>query len=277
MSPQQHCRWPATLGGLRAFWGQTANLGRGSVVLPGPFWQVLALVAGDKWRRHQAPDSSSSRALRLYEPRSEQDPGVGGGEGQLRAATKGRCLDREGGTMLRPVTCLLCDTDGLLLGTERLCSVVFRETCGRSGRNHTWDVQSLVRKLVRHLRKHNIPSAAAASSGSASLEMKTSRNKEFFGLFRHLVLGDDPGVKSGKPEPDIFLACAKRLSPPPPVEQGLVVEDAPNGLQAALAAGMQAVTAPDGPLSHDLTAKATPVLDSLQDFRPELFGLPSYG
>jgi HAD superfamily hydrolase (TIGR01509 family) len=79
---------------------------------------------------------------------------------------------------------------------------------------------------------------AVASSGD---RIKVEANLRAIGVepgrFGTVVAGED--VEHKKPAPDIFLAAARRLGVPP--AGCCVVEDAPNGIRAAKAAGMRCV------------------------------------
>uniref|UniRef100_A0A1B6C8D4 Uncharacterized protein n=1 Tax=Clastoptera arizonana TaxID=38151 RepID=A0A1B6C8D4_9HEMI len=132
-------------------------------------------------------------------------------------------------------------------------------------------------RLVRHLSQNKIPIALATSSGKASVEAKMKGHKDLFSLFHHAVIGSsDPEVKAGKPAPDVFLICASRYPDKPDPSKCLVFEDAPNGVLAAKRAKMQVVMIPEKKPTEEQRSHATLVLDSLLDFKPELFGLPPF-
>lgn len=59
--------------------------------------------------------------------------------------------------------------------------------------------------------KHLLHEVVPYSSHKRHFELKTQRHSELFSLMHHVVLGDDPDVKKGKPSPDVFLAAAKRF------------------------------------------------------------------
>ncbi|CAL1676845.1 unnamed protein product [Lasius platythorax] len=139
------------------------------------------------------------------------------------------------------------------------------------------DLMPGVEKLLLHLKKNNVPIALATSSSQESSDLKTQKWKNVFNLFNHKVYGgSDLEVSHGKPSPDIFLIAAKRFPDNPDPSKCLVFEDSPNGVQAGLAAKMQVVMVPDPQLPKHLIGDATLVLKSLEDFKPEDFGLPPF-
>ncbi len=76
--------------------------------------------------------------------------------------------------------------------------------------------------------------------GSSTHRLNITTSLEILGLskfFRAIVSAED--VSRGKPDPEVFLLAAAKLPRPP--EKCVVFEDAPMGIEAALAAGMKAV------------------------------------
>jgi len=92
----------------------------------------------------------------------------------------------------------------------------------------------------------------------------------------HIVTGDDPDVKAGKPSPDIFLAAMRRFECDVEPSNCLVFEDAPLGVAAAKTAGMHVVMVPDARLDVSHHKEADQVLSSLLDFNPSAWGLPVF-
>jgi pseudouridine-5'-monophosphatase len=122
-----------------------------------------------------------------------------------------------------------------------------------------------------------VPIAVATSSHRRHFDIKTQSHRALCSLFDAIITGDM--CAHGKPHPEIFqTAAAAFVRPPGAPSAALVFEDAPSGIQAALAAGMSAVMVPDPQMDQGLVAGlgATAVLRSLEEFVPEQWGLPAY-
>jgi HAD superfamily hydrolase (TIGR01509 family) len=93
-----------------------------------------------------------------------------------------------------------------------------------------------VRVFLERLRDAGIPRVI----GSSTHRLNITTSLGLLGLevfFSAIVSAED--VRLGKPDPDVFLKAAAKIARPPAV--CVVFEDAPMGVEAALAGGMKAV------------------------------------
>jgi len=138
-------------------------------------------------------------------------------------------------------------------------------------------------KLVAHLATHNVPIAIATGSRHRNFVAKSTHLPELFSHFpkASIVTADTEAVERGKPHPDIFLYAAETLKITEPEQRAkvLVFEDGIPGVKAARAAGMEVVWVPDDGLltaAGDEKVDASQVLQSLEKFKPEEWGLPPF-
>ncbi len=114
--------------------------------------------------------------------------------------------------------------------------------------------------LVHFLKKRGIRLAVASSSMPAHIEF-VLESLGVRGDFEAVANGGE--VKRAKPAPDVFLLAAKRLGLSP--KDCLVIEDAPNGVAAAKAAGMLVFAVPSKHTAKCDFSNADKVFSSLEE------------
>lgn len=115
--------------------------------------------------------------------------------------------------------------------------------------------------LLDHLQARDIPCAIATSATRASVD-RFCGPFDLLPRFRAVVAKGD--YEKAKPAPDAYLTAAARLGVAP--SACLALEDSYNGVQAAVAAGMATIMAPDVlPATEEMHRLCVAVVSDLHD------------
>lgn len=145
-------------------------------------------------------------------------------------------------------------------------------------RKKKWEI------TYKHLSSGSIPAVPGALDliekllkNRYILALASSTNRKFISIiinnlsikekFSVVISGDE--VKEGKPNPEIFLLTASKLSLVP--STCLVIEDAPSGVKAAKAAGMKCIAITTTHPRKELK-KADKIIDSFNELTIEEIG-----
>ncbi|MDO5146795.1 MAG: HAD family phosphatase [Eubacteriales bacterium] len=135
---------------------------------------------------------------------------------------------------------------------ERKMEIIQKEGIG---------VKKGVRELLDYLESKGIPKAVASGSSQEMIEDNVRRTG-LWGRFDYMLSTEN--VKRGKPYPDAFLEICKKSGVKP--EEALVLEDAENGVKAAIAGQIPVINVPDVlELPEELKEQCVAVVDSLEE------------
>lgn len=124
------------------------------------------------------------------------------------------------------------------------------------------DLKPFVVKCLTELKTSGFRISVASSTRGESVRRQL-KNAGIIDFFETLTTGEL--VQHSKPAPDIYLKAAESLSLKP--EECVAVEDSPNGVRAAVAAGIKCVMVPDLIQPDDEMKKiAWKILPSLENF-----------
>lgn len=116
-----------------------------------------------------------------------------------------------------------------------------------------------VRSLIKEARDGGLQ-LAVASSSEREWVVRHLEYRNLLGSFHAVCTATD--VKRIKPAPDLYLLALERLGIAP--EEALAIEDSVNGMNAALAAGLQVIAVPNAVTRTMDFARACARLDSLE-------------
>lgn len=112
--------------------------------------------------------------------------------------------------------------------------------------------------LLNYLYKLHIP-MAIATSGKKDYIIK---NLKKFGVSKYFkIITTIDEVKKGKPNPDLILKTLKKAKVKP--ENAIILEDAPNGIQAAYNAKVFSIAVPTKGVDHNQFTKANIIVNNL--------------
>jgi HAD superfamily hydrolase (TIGR01509 family) len=134
------------------------------------------------------------------------------------------------------------------------CSQLFYEVLGQEPA----PLLPGVRELLDRLDRNRVPKAIATSS-SARYVQRILQPHGLLPRFDFVLTAED--VRLGKPFPEVYEKAAARFGHAPP--EMVVLEDSPNGLRAAKAAGARCVVVPHALVPLDDLAEADAIVPSV--------------